>query len=97
MLNDITKGKSEIMSHLVRSRGKDTVQCAHCAVGIILGLSAIFWGFFLSKKCQKSVPTKCSHPVDASGDGCELGFLVFLLDEVAQAGEYFSTSTSLQG
>ena len=40
---------------------------------------------------SQKVPKKCSHPVDASGDGCELGFLVFLLDEVAEAGEYFST------
>ena len=37
------------------------------------------------------------HPVDASGDGCVLGVLVPLLDEVAQAGEYFSTYISLQG
>ena len=32
MLNDITIVKCEVMSHLVRLRGKDTVQCAHCAV-----------------------------------------------------------------
>ena len=34
ILNDITKGKCDIMSHLVRSRGKHTVQCAHCAIEI---------------------------------------------------------------
>ena len=32
MLNDITIWKSDVMSHLVRSRGKDTVQCAHCTM-----------------------------------------------------------------
>ena len=32
MLNDITIVKCEVMSHLVRLRGKDTVQCAHCAL-----------------------------------------------------------------
>ena len=32
MLNDITIVECEVMSHLVRLRGKDTVQCAHCAV-----------------------------------------------------------------
>ena len=32
MLNDITIVKCEVMSHLVRLRGKDAVQCAHCAL-----------------------------------------------------------------
>ena len=32
MLNDITIVECEVMSHLVRLRGKDTVQCAHCAL-----------------------------------------------------------------
>ena len=32
MLNDITIVKCEVMSHLVRLRGKDTVQRAHCAM-----------------------------------------------------------------
>ena len=32
MLNDITIVKCEVMSHLVRLRGKDTVQRAHCAL-----------------------------------------------------------------
>ena len=35
MLNDITIVKCEVMSHLVRLRGKDTVQCAHCALHCI--------------------------------------------------------------
>ena len=34
MLNDITIVKCEVMSHLVWLRGKDTVQCAHCAVEV---------------------------------------------------------------
>ena len=32
MLNDITIVRCEVMSHLVRLRGKDTVQRAHCAM-----------------------------------------------------------------
>ena len=32
MLNDITIVECEVMSHLVRLRGKDTVQTTHCAV-----------------------------------------------------------------
>ena len=35
MLNDITIVRCEVMSHLVRLRGKDTVQTAHCAVCIL--------------------------------------------------------------
>ena len=34
MLNDITIVECEVMSHLVRLRGKDTVQRAHCAVTV---------------------------------------------------------------
>ena len=36
MLNDITIVECEVMSHLVRLRGKDTVQCAHCAMVITI-------------------------------------------------------------
>ena len=35
MLNDITIVECEVMFHLVRLRGKDTVQCAHCALHCI--------------------------------------------------------------
>ena len=36
MLTNITIWKCDVMSHLVRSRGKDTVQCTHCAMCIAL-------------------------------------------------------------
>ena len=34
MLNDVTIGKCDVMSHLVQLRRKDTVQTSHCAMGM---------------------------------------------------------------
>ena len=42
MLNDITIVRCEAMSHLVRLRGKDTVQTAHCALQIKVNTGCFF-------------------------------------------------------
>ena len=52
MLNDITIVKCEVMSHLVRLRGKDTVQRAHCAMLMMMIGGGVILGQSLDKKSR---------------------------------------------